>query len=153
MKKQLIILIGVLVLVAAFVGLGQLVLRKQVNISSPELSIREVALPESSAKGVTPTAAEKKEVIIIDFGDGSKISGEVSAQTAFGALEQIAKSKGWSVEMKKYKYGLIVEKIGEKANSKEYFWSYLVNDKTGQIAADRQIIHSGDEVEWVYKKM
>lgn len=148
MKKQSAVLIIILVAVFALVGLGQLVVWQKANISLPIFKTRELPTPE-----IAPgTVFESQGSITtnIDFGDNNILSGNVEAKNAYEALDKLAEKEGIEIKTKQYKYGLLVEKIGEKENSKEAFWSYSVNGKAGSIAADRYVIHPGDKVEWRY---
>lgn len=147
LKKQSIILIGVLAVVFVLVFLGQLVIYKQANISLPTFKARELPTLEISSK------SEESITVDVDFNDGNKLSGEVEAGSVYEALERLAKKNGIKVEAKQYKYGLLVEKIGQKQNSKDFFWSYSVNGKVGNIACDRYLVYPGDRVEWKYSKI
>ena len=88
--------------------------------------------------------------IILDFGDGRKITQDAKAQTAFEALQILSSAKGYKIISKQYKYGLIVEEVNKVKNSAQKSWLYFVNGKLGNIAADRYILTSNDVIEWKY---
>lgn len=147
--KLLLIVAAVIVLVIGAVQyLGSSI--NKVNLSN--VSVRSIFPPEVSST-VTVVPVAKSEAVTIDFGNGKKLTGEVSTQSAYQALVQVAEANNLKVSSKQYKYGLMVEKIGDTANSQNSFWLYTVNGKPGQIAADRFVIYPGDTVEWEYKKI
>lgn len=152
MKKNTLILGTVFFLVLTIVGIGQFIIRKQVNFNLPTSFLKEQIEP-SPTLFVVSTPIPQVETVIVDFGDGTKLTEEVSVKNAYEALEKIAKDKNLNVSTKQYKFGLMVEKIGQKANSNEYAWSYSVNGKLGQVASNIHTIYPGDKVEWAYKKL
>ena len=88
--------------------------------------------------------------VTLDFGNGRKITQTLKADTAYEALEAVAAQKGYKINYKQYKYGLIVEEINRVKNTSEKSWIYSVNGNTGMIAADRYKLSPGDIVEWKY---
>lgn len=153
MKNQTKIIVGVLFLVLIIILFGQSFIKKEEisNISIPGQNTAYT--PETAGEtSPSPTINENALTVSIDFGDGNKITEKVEAQTPYDALKKAAQIKEYPVETKEYKYGLMVEKIGTKANTGGFFWTYSVNGKAGQVAADRYVISPGDTVEWVYKK-
>lgn len=155
MKKQTTILLSILTAVLLLVAVGQFLLRQPQNSStlSPQ-EPRSAAKVTVAYKSTIPTAEPTQALIIvsIDFSEGQKLSGQVSAKNAYEALTILAKAKNVPVEVKQYKYGLMVTKIGQKESSSSSYWIYSVNGKPAQIAADRYLVNPGDKVEWVYKK-
>lgn len=133
------------------IGAVQYFGRSNGNVNFPNVSVRN--LPGTENISVSPEPQTKTELITLDFGNGKKITGEVSTQSAYQALVEVAKANNLEVLSKEYKYGRMVEKVGETGSSAKYFWMYSVNGKPGQIAADRFVIYPGDKVEWVYTKM
>ncbi len=151
MKKQKNIILIVLFIALLAVFAGQLILKQQPSLNLKNVLDRSAFIPQAVSPTVTPAILE--QFVSIDFGDGSKISGEVMAQTAYDALQKVASGKNYTVEFKEYKFGLMVESIGQKKNSNEFAWMYSVNGKPGQIAADRYVVYPGDKVEWKYEKI
>lgn len=141
---------GVLV-VALLVGLAQYILRSQTTLRLPDFAARNFLQPEESA--VSPTGVVASETVSIDFGNGQRLTGQVSTQSAYQALVRIAKDNNLEMVVKQYKYGVMVEKVGEIANSQKAAWMYSVNGKPGQIASDQYVIYPGDKVEWEYQRI
>ncbi|MCJ7740093.1 DUF4430 domain-containing protein [Candidatus Microgenomates bacterium] len=152
MKKQTIIIITVSVIIILMVFIGQSYLKKTVDINLPQATQREAPTREVAIYP-TVTPVRKPIEVAVDFGDGLKTSGTVEAKNAYEAINAIAREKKWQVVAKEYKYGVMVEKIDGKENNKTYFWSYSINGKPGQIAADQNPVNPGDKVEWIYKKL
>ncbi|MBI3380186.1 DUF4430 domain-containing protein [Candidatus Gottesmanbacteria bacterium] len=150
MKKQtrmLVIFVGAAVLL---LGIGQYVLRNQINLKLPNISVRDVFKPDEA--NISPTEVISSETLSIDFGNGQKVTGQAITQNAYQSLVKVAKDNNMKVEVKQYKYGVMVTKVGDVANSPNSAWMYAVNGKPGQIAADRYIVHPGDKVEWKFTK-
>ena len=156
MKKQKFILISFLIVIILVVIIGQFMLKRQSNPSLQNVLDR-IIVPNSTSS-ISPTilpsaASVKRQISVnIDFGDGRMVSEEIYAQTAYSALQTVAKDKELTIDVKQYKFGILVTKIGDKENSDKFGWIYLVNGKAGQIAADRYVIYSGNKVEWKYTK-
>jgi len=92
----------------------------------------------------TPNPAVTAEVI--------SLKTEVEGATPFGLLEKYTQEKQISLQTKVYSFGILVESIGTKTNTAEKAWIYFVNGKSGEVAADRKALKSGDLVEWKYLK-
>lgn len=104
----------------------------------------------------TPTATivpEVKTTLVLDYGGGkiSTYSG-ISAKTALDALTKIAEDSNITVDVKKYNFGMLVNAIGGKENSKDLAWIYYVNGKSPDVGADKYELKDGDRVEWKYQK-
>ena len=97
-----------------------------------------------------------REVSIgIDFGDGTVVSENYSAyegDTAYYVLQGEALRKKWKLDVRHYDFGRFVNGINGYEGSKEKAWIYFVNGKSGDVAADKYILKSGDLVEWRYVK-
>lgn len=150
MKKQTRLFIIVVVVLILTVGVAQYILSNQTNFKLTDFQKRN--LSEVSETVVSPKETVKAENVSIDFGNGQKMTGQVSTQSAYQALVKVSKDNSLNVLVKQYKYGVMVEKVGEAANSKNSAWMYWVNGKPGQIASDRYIIYPGDKVEWKFSK-
>ncbi len=151
MKKQTKLLIITVFIAVAVAGIFQYYFQKPNSLPFSELTGRDFFRTESAATPV-PVVKVNTETINIDFGNGKRLSGEVSTQSAYQALEQVAKSNNLQVVAKQYKYGVMVEKIGDIGSTQNSAWMYSVNGKPGQIAADRYVIYPGDTVEWKFSK-
>ena len=76
----------------------------------------------------------------------------VLASTVFDALQQVATQKHIPLKTKQYDFGIFVEEIGNKPTLKDNAWLYFVNGISGDIAADKKTLKTGDSVEWRYMK-
>lgn len=150
MKNQTRLLVITCAVVVLLLGAAQYILRNQTSLKLPNLSVRNVLKPDEVT--LFPTQAANSESVTIDFGNGQKLNGQVFIQNAYQALLKIAKDNNMTVEVKQYKYGVLVTKVGNIANTQNSAWMYTVNGKPGQIAADRFIVHPGDLVEWKFSK-
>lgn len=150
MKKQTRMLVIFVAAAVLLLGIGQYFLRNQTSLKLPDFSVRNVFNPDEA--NISPTVEIKPEILVIDFGNGRRITGQASSQTAYQALVKVAKDNNMNVEVKQYKYGVMVTKIGDIANTQSSGWMFAVNGKPGQIAADRFVVHPGDNVEWKFTK-
>jgi hypothetical protein len=154
MKQQGKLLLVLSFILIAVIFLGKLFLLKDQNLDLKNQEERGMSASEISLSGtLVPTPVIATEKIKIDFGNNQKVEGEIAAQTAYEALEKFAKEKNIEIVVKQYKYGKIVTKIKDKENSNGNAWIYSVNEKTGQIAADRFNVYPGDKIEWKFTKM
>lgn len=149
MKNQTRMFIYIVAAVILFLGAFQYFSQGKVNLTLPDLGRQSIFKPEGS---LTPVESLKVENVSIDFGNGQKLTGQVSTQSAYQALVQVAKDNNKTVEVKQYKYGIMVTKVGDAESKDSAGWVYSVNGKQGQIAADRYIIYPGDQVLWEFKK-
>ena len=103
---------------------------------------------------VTSTPApENKTSVKIDFGNGQIIeTNAIAGETAFEALKKAAENNQLELKTKQYDFGIFIESIGGKENTKELSWIYFINSKSGEIAADKYILKLGDLLEWKYVK-
>ena len=88
----------------------------------------------------------------VDF-DGEVVEEEVEAKTALEALIKVGEKKGWEVKIKNYDFGSLVEAVADKKNDAKKAWIYQVNEKDGEVGADKYELKSGDEVGWSYEKV
>ncbi len=155
MSKQTKILVLVLFIVVVLAIGSQKFIKKEANVSSPNnesgvsFNSKDILQPTSTP---TPTVSPITQTVIIDFGDGNKVSDKIFAQTAYDAIVKLAKAKNIPIETKEYKFGILVTKVGDKANSNDKSWIYFVNGKVAPVASDRFTVVAGDKVEWKYQK-
>lgn len=152
MKKQTKALFTILVVVLILAGVFQSVLSKKTNLGESSF-LSQVPFIFNNAPSSTPIPTPSGISVIVDFGDSNKITERVSGQTAYQVLTEAAKMKNLEVETKDYKYGKMVERIGDRTADKNNFWLYSVNGKAGQIAADKYVVYPGDLVEWKFNKI
>lgn len=137
MKRNLIIL-----------GIFTIALIGFVYAQRPKEGTKEVVLSQ------TQTVKDERPLVSIVIDDNAQVASfaGISAHTAFEALTNIASATGMTVKTKQYDFGVFVEQIGDKPNTKNLSWVYLLNDKSGTVAADRQQLETGDTVTWRYTK-
>lgn len=105
----------------------------------------------------TPTpnveTQEAKATVVLDFGGGnvSTYSG-ISAENAYEALVMATTENDIALNSKEYDFGILVESIGDKKNTKDLAWIYYVNGKSAEVGADSYKLSNGDVVEWRYVK-
>lgn len=154
MKKQTKILVILLIAAVGLISAVKVYQLKQGKLSFPDFAPRETAQLDSSS--VSPTAIQinndNSQNVIVDFGNGTKVTDKVLVQNPYLALTDLAKKRGWEIAIKQYKYGLKVEKIDRTANGDGFTWKYFINGKEGVVAADRNTIFPGDEVIWKYTR-
>lgn len=88
----------------------------------------------------------------VDFGD-EEVERKIEVgegESAFEVLEKLADKKGYELVTKKYDFGVMVEAIDGRGNSRKKSWIYFVNGKAGEVAADQLKLKEGDVVEWRY---
>ena len=80
-----------------------------------------------------------------------------SESTVYGLLLAAQTQGNYSVSATThYQFGLFIESIagwgncGGCQNEDGYWWTYFVNGESGQVAANRQIVNDGDNIEWLY---
>jgi hypothetical protein len=89
----------------------------------------------------------------LDFGDGKILTyNNIPAKTAFEALQKVTNQDSITLKTKQYDFGIFVESIGEKSNTKDLSWSFYVNGTLANKASDKYDLLSGDRVEWKYVK-
>jgi len=86
--------------------------------------------------------------------DGASIAtySGVTAQNAFEILTIVAEKEKIPLITKQYDFGVFVQKIGEKESGTIMAWIYSINGKSGEVAADKAGLNTGDIVEWKYTK-
>jgi hypothetical protein len=88
--------------------------------------------------------------VTLDTGSSIATVSGVLAQNAYQALVGATNQQHLVLKTQHYDFGVFVEQIGALINSKDDDWIYLINGKSGTIAADKQAVHGGDMVEWKY---
>lgn len=142
--KRNYLLLGIGLLIVAGAGVvGYLTLS-----AKPEA----VGTVEEEKQGEMPAA---KVSAVVDFGDGETFEYQKDfeeGKTAFSILMEMAEENQMEIETKEYDFGTLVEAIGGKENSTEQAWIYFINGESGQVAADKQELKTGDKVEWKFIK-
>ena len=68
----------------------------------------------------------------------------------FSILEEALEKNNISFETEKYDFGVFVKSINGIESTNEKAWIYFVNGESGQVAADKLELNTGDLVEWKY---
>jgi hypothetical protein len=88
-------------------------------------------------------------------GNGRIISSTLlisKTSNVFSLLEELSKQENFKIESKDYKeMGVLVESIdGVKNGTDNKYWQYWINGKLPMVAADKQYVKNGDEIEWKF---
>jgi hypothetical protein len=75
---------------------------------------------------------------------------DIQASTPYEALAFVAKKNNQQIQTKQYDFGIFIEAVGDKKNTKEKAWIYSVNGQSGEVASDKYELKQGDAVEWKY---
>jgi len=123
---------------------GKISLENQVKISQQKY---QAAIRELSQK-VVDYRINKGEKEIENYQVTPK-----EGSTVFSLLEELAKREHFKVESTIYLgMGVFIESIdGVKNGTNGKYWQYWVNDKLGEVAADKKGIKGGDRVEWRFE--
>jgi len=148
------------------IGLGLTVLLLSLGIKFASEN-RLVANPEvspSSSAGFNKANIDSQSVessaVLYIINDGKEkkaftLKGDLPASaTVFSLLEDFSKKENFEMKYNNnYKYGIFVESIiGIKNGQDGLYWQYYVNDKLGEVAADKKEVKAGDKVEWKFEK-
>ena len=91
--------------------------------------------------------------IVIDFGNGRKVTDRVSVSTpttAYDILVKTLQKEKLELKTKKYDFGVFVESVDGFASTADKAWIYYINSVSGTVAADQYTLHPGDMVDWKY---
>ena len=110
-------------------------------------TIQEKQTPPVSGEQATPRVT----LTLVD-GDATSTYSGVLASTVFDALQTVATDNQIPLKTKQYDFGIFVEAIGNKQNLSDYAWLNFVNGVSGDVAADKKTLKTGDSVEWRYMK-
>lgn len=97
---------------------------------------------------------------IIDTGNGQKFTAQNRVlgkedKTVFDVLKIMSLESKFDLKYNNnYSFGVFIESIaGIKNGDDGKYWQYYVNDKLGEVAADKKEVKSGDKVEWRFEKV
>ena len=72
--------------------------------------------------------------------------------TIFSLLKELSKREIFDITFTEYDFGVFVESIdGYKNGADNKYWQYWVNDKLGEVAADKKQVKDGDKIEWRFE--
>jgi len=138
--KKIIVFIAVSIFLGVGVWKGYQTLHIQQTIQGKQTTS---VLGEQAIPHITLTLVEEDTIATYS---------NVLAATVFDALQTVTSEKHIPLKTKKYDFGIFVEEIGNKPTLKDHAWLYFVNSISGDIAADKKTLHTGDSVEWRYMK-
>lgn len=138
--RKILLLIAVSILFGAGIWKGYQTLHTQQPIQKKQ-----------TASVADEKAVPRITLILVEEDAVATYSG-VPASTVFDALQAVATEKNIPLKTKQYDFGIFVEEIGNKPITKDHAWLYFVNGISGDVAADKKILKSGDSVEWRYMK-
>ena len=135
--KKILLIIGSVVFLGVILFLGS-------NFSE--------RVPPASLNEIT----QNKVLYIINKGNGeiNEYQIEISQDsTVFSLLETLSQREKFEVGSTFYKeMGVFVETVdGVKNGTEGKYWQYFVNDKLGEVAADKKTIKEGDKIEWRFE--
>ncbi|MBZ9572607.1 DUF4430 domain-containing protein [Patescibacteria group bacterium] len=135
--KNILLIIGFVIFLGVILFFGTNFLEK-----APQASLSEIA--------------QNKVLYIINKGDGETEEYQVAISknsTVFSLLKEISQREDFEVSSSFWEgMGVFVESIdGLKNGTEDKYWQYFVNDKLGEVAADRRTIKEGDKIEWRFE--
>ncbi|RJQ32200.1 MAG: DUF4430 domain-containing protein [Actinobacteria bacterium] len=74
--------------------------------------------------------------------------------TVYTVLRTASKKHRFSLNAKRYSFGVFVEKIAGVKNNPQAgrYWLYYVNKKLANVGASLRKVKKGDRIKWVYSK-
>lgn len=118
-----------------------------VSIGFAAWSVTEPQRASENSATISPSL--NVAVRILDDGPVATASG-LTAGSVLEALQAVAARNNLVVRTKQYDFGVLVEQIGDRANTNDRAWIYFVNSVSGDVAADKKELNDGDVVEWKY---
>ncbi|MFA6551818.1 MAG: DUF4430 domain-containing protein [Patescibacteria group bacterium] len=158
-RKNLGILLIVLILLSgcSTVEKSESKLQEIAEVSSTENATNTVENLATSSDNKVKQVAPKVEMVFltIDFG-AEKKTAQVEFKegtTVFDILQAGTKKLELDLATQTYSIGVFINSIGDKKNGQENYWTYYVNGKFAQVAADKYKLKAGDRVEWIFGSM
>ena len=146
-NSNIIILIAILLVTALFISgfvgalsLGVITIGKE----------KTIVKYNSNAAPVTAT-------ITIDYGDDTILSKEITSKnnTVYGFLMELGNIEGFNVKATYYGQfdSLFVDSISSyEGGTDNKYWIYYVNDESGYVGADKQLVNNGDVILWRFEE-
>lgn len=101
-----------------------------------------------------PEVQEQRDVTFsIDYGNEDTLVQTLSLSedsTPYSLLMGVAEENNIELKVKEYDFGVFVESVKGVEGSANMAWIYFVNGESGQVAADKHELNTGDKVEWKY---
>ncbi len=78
-----------------------------------------------------------------------------SSSTVFSLLQDISAKESFTIDFQVYpEMGVFVKSIAGITNGEDNkYWQYWVNDKLGEVAADKKFAKAGDKIEWKFDRV
>jgi hypothetical protein len=108
--------------------------------------------PQENQQTVLGEQSIPRVTLVLTNNEHIATYSNVLAMNAFEALKSVADEQQIVLKTKQYDFGIFVERIGNFSSSNESAWLYFVNGISGETAADKKILKTGDTVEWRYMK-
>lgn len=151
--RIILIGLGILLVIIALVMAGSKVASQDKSTGNTPVPgiIADQALEENFKIVYILNKGEGQETLKFDY-----ILHKGEKQTVFDILKDLSKTKNFKLE---YNYnfpklGVLIDSIdGVKSGTGGKWWQYWVNDKLGEVAADKKEINAGDKVEWRFEKI
>jgi uncharacterized protein YxeA len=142
--KKIIILIITIVLVSA----GIIIAASANRSSRAESDYEDLSQKEE---------VKRQAELVIDYGQESQqVFDNIyfeNDETVFDVLKKQASKADIEVKTKEYDVGIFIESIGGRKNGTGgNYWTYYVNGKPAEVAADRYKLMSGDKIEFKFEK-
>ena len=110
-------------------------------------------LPEKNAILIQPESVTPFVTVSFFEEDSIATYSNILATTVYEALQKVSVVNEIPLKTKQYDFGIFVEEIGNKPTLKDHAWLYFVNGISGDIAADKKTLKTGDSVEWRYMEL
>ena len=110
------------------------------------------SVTEQSDLSVLGDQSKPHVTVMLVFEDVSATYSGIPATTPFEALQTVATDHHIPLQTKTYDFGIFVEGIGDKPTHQDHAWLYFVNGVSGDVAADKKAVQTGDLIEWRYMK-
>lgn len=153
-KKILKVLIIGAGIILAFIIFGiissRVASQNKTTGSSPDVYINKDQAPEENFKiAYIINKGEGQDALKMDY------VLHKEKQNVFDILKELSAEKNFELKYNNnYSFGVFIESIAGIPNGKDgKYWQYYINDKLGEVAADKKEVKAGDKVEWRFEKV
>lgn len=116
------------------------------------------SLKQTDNSNDSSTAQEQTEqvAVVFNFGPANKEQKQFTTSvsekgTAFDALKQIADENKINITYSSSTLGVYITEIDGVKSTNDQFWLVYVNDKSIEVAADKQDLNKDDKVEFRFE--
>jgi hypothetical protein len=107
-----------------------------------------------------PAVINSEEItatVIIDFGEGIPELYEISTinNTVYGFLLEVSHQEGYDIKTTYYASfdSLLIDSISNYEGGQDNkYWMFYLNDEFCSVSADKQIVETGDTIEWKFEE-